>query len=78
MKFGTVVRALYTSHPYKRTSDILVSPVHQKFVCRPSSFFSGIRQCFSLKKHQKIVARPFSPKLVSRPVFRPSFYTGGV
>ena len=77
---------LYTPPPYKRTGDIWVSPVHHHlfFVARPVFYreFSPIFPMFSLKKNKKLSpvhSRPScpAPKLVARPVFRPSFYTGG-
>ena len=71
--------------PYKRTGDIAISPVDQKNFLLPVQFFVQkfvARPVFP----EKIIARPKTPKncrpscpapkLVARPVLRPSFYTG--
>jgi len=69
----------YSTAPYKRTGDISVSPIHEKKICRPSSFFREFPM-FWTKKLSPFLSRRScpAPKLIARPVFRLSFYTGDI
>jgi len=81
--FGNLLRFIfYTPARIKGPAIFRSRPSTNNNFLSPVQFFPGIFPMSSLKKHQKLSpvhSRPSCPasKLVARPVFRPSFYTGG-